>query len=91
MFLSDALAGNCLLFGVFERMEYIKGFERKSMNFYDISFFCFRFEQILLDQDPLPSYGLKLLLALLEQNTSFIKQFEELGLVSVIFQVLLVC
>lgn len=48
-----------------------------------------QFEQILLDQDPLPSYGLKLLLALLEQNTTFIKQFEELGLVSVIFQVLL--
>lgn len=47
------------------------------------------YEQILLDQDPLPSYGLKLLLALLESNTGFIKQFEKLGLVSVIFQVLL--
>ena len=50
----------------------------------------FSYEQILLDQDPLPSYGLKLLLALLESNTGFIKQFEKLGLVSVIFQVLLV-
>ncbi|XP_071163636.1 serine/threonine-protein kinase ULK4-like isoform X2 [Mytilus edulis] len=48
-----------------------------------------QFEQILLDQDPLPAYGLKLLLALLEQNPAFIKQFEQLGLVSVIFQVLL--
>ena len=48
------------------------------------------YEQILLDQDPLPSYGLKLLLALLESNTGFIKQVENLGLVSVIFQVLLV-
>ncbi|KAK3602625.1 hypothetical protein CHS0354_034209 [Potamilus streckersoni] len=46
-------------------------------------------EQILLDQDPLPSYGLKLLLALLEQNGHFIKQFEQLGLISVMFQVLL--
>lgn len=48
-----------------------------------------QFEQILLDQDPLPAYGLKLLLALLEQNPVFIKKFEQLGLVSVIFQVLL--
>lgn len=48
-----------------------------------------QFEQILLDQDPLPAYGLKLLLALLEQNPGFIKKFEQLGLVSVIFQVLL--
>ncbi|WAR10144.1 ULK4-like protein, partial [Mya arenaria] len=47
------------------------------------------YEQILLDQDPLPFYGLKLLLALLESNGGFIKQFQQLGLVSVIFQVLL--
>lgn len=47
------------------------------------------YEQILLDQDPLPYYGLKLLLALLESNAAFIKQFQQLGLVSVIFQVLL--
>ncbi|XP_067686194.1 serine/threonine-protein kinase ULK4-like isoform X2 [Haliotis asinina] len=47
------------------------------------------YEQILLDVDPLPSYGLKLLLALLEQNSSFIKQFEEKGLVVVVFQVLM--
>ncbi|XP_013396898.1 serine/threonine-protein kinase ULK4 [Lingula anatina] len=48
-----------------------------------------QYEQILLDQDPLPSYGLKLLLALLEHNVAFIKQFESLGLVQVLFQVLL--
>ncbi|XP_053386677.1 serine/threonine-protein kinase ULK4-like isoform X1 [Mercenaria mercenaria] len=47
------------------------------------------YEQILLDQDPLPYYGLKLLLALLESNSAFIKQFQQQGLVSVIFQVLL--
>ncbi|XP_052237565.1 serine/threonine-protein kinase ULK4-like isoform X3 [Dreissena polymorpha] len=47
------------------------------------------YEQILLDQDPLPFYGLKLLLALLESNGGFIRQFQQLGLVSVIFQVLL--
>ena len=50
----------------------------------------FSYEQILLDQDPLPYYGLKLLLALLESNSAFIKQFQQQGLVSVIFQVLLV-
>ncbi|CAH1788788.1 unnamed protein product [Owenia fusiformis] len=48
-----------------------------------------QYEQILLDQDPLPAYGLKLLLALLEQNQTFVKKFEELGLVAVLFQVLL--
>ncbi|KAL5018665.1 hypothetical protein ScPMuIL_004387 [Solemya velum] len=48
-----------------------------------------QFEQILLDQDPLPSYGLKLLLAIMEQNPHFIKQCEQTGLISVIFQVLL--
>ncbi|XP_041374855.1 serine/threonine-protein kinase ULK4-like isoform X2 [Gigantopelta aegis] len=47
------------------------------------------YEQILLDQDPLPSYGLKLLLAILEQNPAFIAQFERQGLVQVVFQVLL--
>lgn len=49
-----------------------------------------RFEQILLDQEPLPSYGLKLLLTLLDQNGGFVKQFEQQGLVSVIFQVMMV-
>ncbi|XP_062580885.1 serine/threonine-protein kinase ULK4-like isoform X2 [Saccostrea cucullata] len=48
-----------------------------------------QFEQILLDQEPLPSCGLKLLLTLLDQNGGFIKQFEQLGLVSVIFQVMM--
>lgn len=48
-----------------------------------------KFEYILLDQEPLPSYGMKLLLALLEHSGTFIKQVEQLGLVSVIFQVLL--
>ncbi len=38
----------------------------------NVPVFC-RYEQLLLEQDPLPSYGLKLLLALLEQNSSFIK------------------
>ncbi|XP_048734641.2 serine/threonine-protein kinase ULK4-like isoform X2 [Ostrea edulis] len=48
-----------------------------------------QFEQILLDQEPLPSCGLKLLLTLLDQNGGFIKQFEQMGLVSVIFQVMM--
>nr|XP_034324271.1 serine/threonine-protein kinase ULK4 isoform X2 [Crassostrea gigas] len=48
-----------------------------------------QFEQILLDQEPLPSYGLKLLLTLLDQNGGFVKQFEQQGLVSVIFQVMM--
>lgn len=52
--------------------------------------FLYRFEQILLDQEPLPSCGLKLLLTLLDQNGGFIKQFEQMGLVSVIFQVMMV-
>ncbi|KAK6166744.1 hypothetical protein SNE40_023371 [Patella caerulea] len=47
-----------------------------------------QFESILLDMDPLPSYALKLILSLLEQNTSFIKQFEDKGLIPVIFTVL---
>jgi len=53
-------------------------------------FMCFSYEQILLDQDPLPVYGLRLLLALLESNSSCIKQCQDVGLVPVIFQVLLV-
>lgn len=48
-----------------------------------------QFEQILLDQEPLPSCGLKLLLTLLDQNGGFVKQFEQQGLVSVIFQVMM--
>ena len=49
-----------------------------------------QYEQLLLDQDPLPAYGLKLMHALLEQNSAVIGQLEELGLVAVLFQVLLV-
>ena len=50
--------------------------------------FSDRFEQILLEQDPAPSYGLRLLWALLDQNPSFIKQCQSLGLIPVIFQVI---
>ena len=50
----------------------------------------YRYEQLLLEQDPLPSYALKLLLALIEQNGQFIRQIEKLGLTPVLFQVLLV-
>jgi len=39
---------------------------------------CFRYEDILLQQDPLPAYGLKLLLALLEQHPAFIRCFNVL-------------
>ncbi|BFZ15632.1 hypothetical protein BsWGS_18671 [Bradybaena similaris] len=46
------------------------------------------FEPILLDQDPLPSYALKLILTLIEHDASFIKQIEGHGLIAVIFQVL---
>ncbi|CAG5124212.1 unnamed protein product [Candidula unifasciata] len=46
------------------------------------------FEPILLDQDPLPSYALKLILTLIEHDVSFIKQIEGHGLIAVIFQVL---
>ena len=55
-------------------------------------FYCIirRYEQLLLEQDPLPSYALKLLLALIEQNAQFIRQVERLGLVPVLFQVLVV-
>ena len=34
---------------------------------------CNRYEEILLQQDPLPAYGLKLLLVLLEQHPAFIR------------------
>lgn len=50
----------------------------------------FSYEQILLEPDPGPSYALKLLLALLEQNSHFIKDISRQGLVPVIFQVLMV-
>ncbi|XP_038077861.1 serine/threonine-protein kinase ULK4-like [Patiria miniata] len=46
-------------------------------------------EQILLDSDPVPVYGLKLLLALIEKSPSYIKRVEELELYPVLFQVLL--
>ncbi|XP_074642606.1 serine/threonine-protein kinase ULK4-like [Tubulanus polymorphus] len=47
------------------------------------------YEQLLLDQDPLPSFCLKLLLALIEQSPLFIRKLHKLGLVAVLFQVLL--
>ncbi|XP_077997486.1 serine/threonine-protein kinase ULK4-like [Glandiceps talaboti] len=47
-----------------------------------------QYEQILLDQDPLPSYGLKLLLALIERSPAYIKEIQELMLIPVLFQVL---
>ena len=58
----------------------------------NLGFYCIlrRYEQLLLEQDPLPSYALKLLLALIEQNAQFIRQMERLGLVPVLFQVLVV-
>ena len=34
---------------------------------------CCRFEQILLEQDPLPSYALKLMQAYLDNNPAFIR------------------
>lgn len=34
---------------------------------------CGRYEQILLEPDPLPSYALKLLNALLKQNSGYIR------------------
>ncbi|XP_022082290.1 serine/threonine-protein kinase ULK4-like isoform X3 [Acanthaster planci] len=46
-------------------------------------------EQILLDPDPVPVYGLKLLLALIEKSPAYIKRVEELDLYPVFFQVLL--
>ncbi|XP_033625022.1 serine/threonine-protein kinase ULK4-like isoform X3 [Asterias rubens] len=46
-------------------------------------------EQILLDNDPIPVYGLKLLLSLLERSPAYIKRIEELELYPVLFQVLL--
>ncbi|GFR84606.1 serine/threonine-protein kinase ULK4 [Elysia marginata] len=48
-----------------------------------------QFEPILLDLDPLPSYALKLMLALLEHDATFIRQMEQQGLVVVLFQVLM--
>jgi serine/threonine-protein kinase ULK4 len=47
-----------------------------------------KYEFILLQPDPLPSYGLKLLLALIEQHPLFIRDIERLGLIPVFFQVL---
>lgn len=47
-----------------------------------------QFEQILLEPDPLPSHGLKLLLALIEQHPVFIRDIERLNLMPVLFQVL---
>ena len=38
-----------------------------------VLFTCVRYDEILLQQDPLPTYGLKLLLALLEQHPAFIR------------------
>ncbi|GFO05468.1 serine/threonine-protein kinase ulk4 [Plakobranchus ocellatus] len=48
-----------------------------------------QFEPILLDLDPLPSYALKLMLALLEHDATFIRQMEQQGLIIVLFQVLM--
>ncbi|XP_072174268.1 serine/threonine-protein kinase ULK4-like [Diadema setosum] len=45
--------------------------------------------QLLLDADPLPLYGLKLMLALIETSPAFIRKLEELELVAVLFQVLI--
>ncbi|GAB1605794.1 hypothetical protein Ahia01_000861700, partial [Argonauta hians] len=45
-------------------------------------------EQILLDQDPLPSYALKLFALLLDHSPAFIKYIEKHNLIAVIFQVL---
>jgi len=38
-----------------------------------VIYLCVRYDEILLQQDPLPTYGLKLLLALLEQHPAFIR------------------
>ncbi|CAI9736110.1 serine/threonine-protein kinase ULK4-like isoform X4 [Octopus vulgaris] len=46
-------------------------------------------EQILLDQDPLPSYALKLFGVLLDHSPGFIKYIEKHCLITVIFQVLI--
>ena len=48
-----------------------------------------RFEELLLDSDPLPFYALKLLLAMLEHNPTSMAHVERLHLVPVLFQVLL--
>uniref|UniRef100_A0A2C9L0L6 Protein kinase domain-containing protein n=1 Tax=Biomphalaria glabrata TaxID=6526 RepID=A0A2C9L0L6_BIOGL len=48
-----------------------------------------QFEPILLDLDPLPSYALKLMLAFLEHDPSFIKLMEQQGLIAVLFQTLM--
>ena len=50
-----------------------------------------RYEQLLLEQDPLPAYALRLLLALLEQNPgSAIRHVHKLNLLPVLFTVLMV-
>ncbi|XP_030856242.1 serine/threonine-protein kinase ULK4 [Strongylocentrotus purpuratus] len=46
-------------------------------------------QQLLLDADPVPLYGLKLILALIETSPDFIRKMEELELVPVLFQVLI--
>ncbi|XP_064646752.1 serine/threonine-protein kinase ULK4-like [Lineus longissimus] len=48
-----------------------------------------QYEQILLDQDPIPAYGLKLIHAMIEQDPTFIRKFQSKGLTAVLFQVLL--
>ena len=46
------------------------------------------FEQILIYQDPIPAYGLKMLTNVLEAFPSSIKNVEEGGVISIMFQVL---
>lgn len=46
-------------------------------------------EQILLDADPMPLFGSKLLLALVEGSPALIRNIEELELIPVLFQVLI--
>ncbi|PIK37193.1 putative serine/threonine-protein kinase ULK4-like [Apostichopus japonicus] len=46
-------------------------------------------EQILLDTDPLPLFGSKLLLALVEQSPSLISNIQESELIPVLFQALI--
>ena len=54
-------------------------FDFESMNFdfspveLNFDLLSCRYEQILLEQDPVPLYGLKLLLALMEQSVAFIR------------------
>ncbi|XP_072009526.1 serine/threonine-protein kinase ULK4 isoform X2 [Engystomops pustulosus] len=48
-----------------------------------------QYDRILLEPDPVPVYGLKLLVALTEYSPLFIRDIEESNLVPVLFQVIL--